>query len=118
VKPLGEVPDPDLRPLYALAEVFVLPSLYEGFGLPVLEAMASGAPVIASDASSLPEVGGQAARYFDPRRVDALADVLLTVLRDTKIREKMSADGIERARRFSWQKTAAETIKIYDEVLN
>jgi glycosyltransferase involved in cell wall biosynthesis len=101
------VPDDELPGLYAGAEAFVLPSVYEGFGLPVLEAMASGTPVVASDAAALPETCGGAARLVAPEP-DALADALVTLLADTRERERLTALGLERARAFSWERTARE----------
>ena len=117
-KLIGEVSDADLPALYSAADAFVLPSLYEGFGLPVLEAMACGTPVIVSNASSLPEVAGAAAMTFEPTRVDALAELLYTVLENKSLRQKMSTDGLERAKRFSWKKTAEETLRVYEKVLS
>ncbi len=113
---LGEVSDGDLASLYNLADAFVLPSLVEGFGLPVLEAMACGTPVLVSDRASLPEVAGDAARFFDPLRVDALSGLLYTVLENGELRRAMSSAGLARAERFSWEKAAAETLRVYDEV--
>jgi glycosyltransferase involved in cell wall biosynthesis len=114
---LGERSDESLVELYNLADAFVLPSSYEGFGLPVLEAMACGTPVVVSERSSLPEVGGEAARYFDPESVDALEGVLYTVLSDNDLRKKMSIQGTIQAQKFSWQKAAAETLAVYHRVL-
>jgi glycosyltransferase involved in cell wall biosynthesis len=115
---IGEVSDEDLPALYSAAAAFVLPSLCEGFGLPVLEAMACGTPVIVSDASSLPEVAGSAAKSFDPLRVDALAEVLYTVLENHNLRVKMSVEGLDRARLFSWDAAAAQTLRVYEKVLS
>ncbi|MBI4432051.1 MAG: glycosyltransferase family 4 protein [Candidatus Omnitrophica bacterium] len=117
VKTLGEVPDQDLPALYNLADLFVLPSLIEGFGLPVLEAMACGVPVIASNRTSLPEVGGQAALYFEPTQIDALRELLYNVLRDKELREKMIALGFDQARLFSWENTADLTLRVYEKAL-
>lgn len=114
---LGELNDEELVALYNLADVFVLPSFWEGFGLPILEAMACGAPVVASNRSSLPEVVGKAGFLFDPDRVDALEEVLYNVLVDKELRKKMSLDGLERARCFSWKKTAEETLRVYRQIL-
>jgi glycosyltransferase involved in cell wall biosynthesis len=118
VRYLGELPDDELVGLYNLSDLFVLPSLREGFGLPLVEAMACGAPVIASDCSSIPEILGGAGILFDPERVDALAEVLYNVLTDNELRKKMSQSGFERARQFSWDKTATQTLRVYDRVLN
>ena len=112
----GYVPDADLPALYSGATLAAVPSLYEGFGLPVLEAMACGTPVICSATSSLPEVGGDAARYFDPNDTEAIADALLGVWRAEGLREAMRGQGLARAAQFSWQRAAAETLKIYEQV--
>jgi glycosyltransferase involved in cell wall biosynthesis len=112
----GYVPDADLPALYSAATLAAVPSLYEGFGLPVLEAMACGTPVVCSAASSLPEVGGDAARYFDPGDTPAMADALLAVWRDAELQEAMRGQGLARAAQFSWQRTAAETMKVYEQV--
>ncbi len=102
------VADDDLPALYAGAMLFAYPSLYEGFGLPIVEAMACGAPVITSNASSLPEVAGEAALYFDPRDVEAMADALHRALTDASLRESLRARGFAQARRFSWEQAARE----------
>ncbi len=104
---LGHVPDDELPGLYAGAEAFVLPSVYEGFGLPVLEAMASGTPVVAADATALPETCGGAARLVAPE-AEALRDALTQLLGDTGERARLRALGLERAREFSWERTARE----------
>jgi glycosyltransferase involved in cell wall biosynthesis len=102
---LGHVPDELLPGLYAGAEAFALPSLYEGFGLPVLEAMAAGTPVVAADAAALPETCGDAARLVPPE-ADAFRDALVALLRDGAERERLRAAGLERAAGFSWESTA------------
>ncbi len=117
VRILGELSDEQLVAIYNLADVFVLPSFWEGFGLPILEAMACGTPVVASNRSSLPEVVGKAGFLFDPDRVDALEDVLYNVLVDKELRKKMSLSGLDRARGFSWRKTAEETLRVYRQIL-
>jgi glycosyltransferase involved in cell wall biosynthesis len=109
----GYVPDADLPALYSGARLVVVPSLYEGFGLPVLEAMACGAPVVCSNVSSLPEVGGDAARYFDPTDVAGMADQILTLWRDPAMRQAMRQAGLARAAQFSWERAAQETLAIY-----
>jgi len=105
------VSDDDLPALYAGATLFVYPSLYEGFGLPVAEAMACGAPVVSSNASSLPEVAGDAALYFDPRNVDAMADALRRALTDDALRAGLRAKGFAQAQGFSWEKAAKELLQ-------
>lgn len=110
---LGYIPPEDLPILYNCAEVFVYPSLYEGFGLPVLEAMASGAAVACSSASSLPEVAGDGALLFDPRSPEDMADALKILLIDRRKREDLREKGVIQAGRFSWEKAARETLELY-----
>ena len=117
VKILSGLKDEELVLFYNLAEVFVLPSLWEGFGLPVLEAMACGTPVLSSDRASLPEVVGEAGRLFDPTRVDELKELLYNVLQKKDLRQKMRVDGFAQVKKFSWDKTAAQTLDIYEQVL-
>jgi glycosyltransferase involved in cell wall biosynthesis len=112
----GYVPDADLPAVYSGARLVTVPSLYEGFGLPVLEAMARGAPVVCSNTSSLPEVGGDAAGYFDPTDVAAMAETIQTAWRDETLRERMRQDGLTRAAQFSWARAADETLAVYDRV--
>jgi glycosyltransferase involved in cell wall biosynthesis len=109
----GFVPDDDLPAVYAGAQVLVFPSLYEGFGLPVLEAMACGTPVAASNASSIPEVGGEAAVYFDPLDTEAMVEVIRRLLRDSDLQETMRERATARAARFSWTLAASATESIY-----
>jgi len=113
----GYVSEDDLVALYSGALLAVQPSYYEGFGLPVLEAMACGCPVCASETSSLPEVGGQAARYFDPRDLDAMIETLAAVAGNDDLRHEMSAQGLERARLFSWRRSALETAHLYQTLV-
>ncbi len=105
------VVDDDLPALYAGALLFVYPSLYEGFGLPVAEAMACGAPVVSSNASSLPEVAGDAALYFEPRDIDGMADAMRRALTDDARRADLRARGFAQARKFSWEKAAGELLE-------
>ncbi|UCC62820.1 MAG: glycosyltransferase family 4 protein [Anaerolineae bacterium] len=112
----GFVPDQDLPAVNAAATVAVLPSLYEGFRLPVLEAMACGTPVVCSYAASLPEFGGEAASYFDPRDVEAMAVTLAEVLPDQDLRFEMRRLGFVQAARFSWKRAARETRLLYDRL--
>ncbi len=111
----GYVPDDELPRWYQAATLFCYPSLYEGFGLPVLEAMACGTPVVTSKTSAIPEVAGGAAVLIDPTDVTALADVLLALLTDAPRRGAMAHAGIVRARGYSWERTAAETYAVVTE---
>jgi glycosyltransferase involved in cell wall biosynthesis len=118
VRFFGFVPDATLAILYRLARVFVFPSLYEGFGLPPLEAMASGTPVITSNVSSLPEVVGDAAMLIDPYESDAIAGAIRRVMVDDRLRDDMRERGLARAREFSWARSIRRVKDIYDEILN
>lgn len=115
---LGFVPTDDLVVLYNLATVFVYPSIYEGFGLPILEAMQSGCPVIISREGCMPEVGGDAAEYFDGYNTESLIETMKKVLNSTDLQKQLSEKGLEQAKKFSWKKTAEQTIHAYEEVLN
>ncbi|HEY1301938.1 MAG TPA: glycosyltransferase family 1 protein [Vicinamibacterales bacterium] len=116
VRFLGYLSDDQLAILYRLASVFAFPSLYEGFGLPPLEAMASGTPVVTSNVSSLPEVVGDAAVLVNPYDVDAIVDGLRRVLTDPALAAEMRRKGIERAREFSWERSVAKTWGVYQQV--
>lgn len=111
------VPEEDLIAIYNMASVFVFPSFYEGFGIPVLEGMACGVPVITSNVSSMPEVGGDAAIYFNPYDEKDMAEKIKMVLDDKQLREEMILKGLEKVKEYSWEKCAKETLKIYEEVL-
>jgi glycosyltransferase involved in cell wall biosynthesis len=113
----GFVPDEDLSALYSAAAVFVYPSLYEGFGLPALEAMQCGVPVITSRTSSLPEVVGAAAITVDPMDEDALSQAMLRVLMDSELAGELRRRGLERSTMFSWSRTVAETVAAYRVML-
>jgi glycosyltransferase involved in cell wall biosynthesis len=117
VRFFGFVPDQTLAILYRLAGVFVFPSLYEGFGLPPLEAMSSGTPVVTSNLSSLPEVVGDAALLIDPYDPQAIADAMRRVLTEPALRDDLRRRGFERVRHFSWERSVARVRQIYDEVL-
>jgi glycosyltransferase involved in cell wall biosynthesis len=116
VRFLGYVPDDQLAVLYRLAAVFVFPSLYEGFGLPPLEAMASGTPVVVSNVSSLPEVVGDAAVLVDPHDIDSIVDGLRCVLTNPARAEDMRRKGLERSREFSWERSVARTLEVYKRI--
>jgi glycosyltransferase involved in cell wall biosynthesis len=116
VRFFGFVSHQTLAALYRLAAAFVFPSLYEGFGLPPLEAMASGTPVITSNVSSLPEVVGDAALLIDPYEPAAIADAMQRVLDDTALADDLRRRGLVRARTFSWERSIARVREIYDEV--
>ncbi|MCJ7563970.1 MAG: glycosyltransferase family 4 protein [Candidatus Aminicenantes bacterium] len=113
VKIMGYVPGPDVRNLYSAAAALVFPSSCEGFGLPLLEAMACGLPVAASGVSALPEIGGDAAVYFDPESPEDMAAKIMLLLEDAGLRESLKAKGRERAKIFTWEKTAEETLDFY-----
>ena len=113
----GFVDDETLAGLYRNAACFAYPSFYEGFGLPPLEAMACGCPVVVSKVASLPEVCGDAAHYVDPHDVEGIAEGLNRVLTDSALRQSLMQKGFERARLFSWEKSAREYLKVFEEVL-
>lgn len=115
---IGFVPQDDLPLLYNGAELLIYPSLYEGFGLPLLEAMACGTPVITSNISSMAEVAGDAGLLVDPYNVDAMAQGMYLLLSDTDLRNKLREKGLQRAQEFTWEKAAKETLEVYEEVHN
>jgi glycosyltransferase involved in cell wall biosynthesis len=113
---LNYVPADELPAFYAGAEAFVFPSLYEGFGLPPLEAMACGCPVVTSNVSSLPEVCGDAAYYVNPYDIENIAEGIHKVLTDKFLRRSLIEKGLERAKLFSWEKSAKEHLKVFEEI--
>lgn len=115
---LGYLNSTDLNLLYNGAEVFIFPSFYEGFGLPILEAMACGTPVITSNVSSLPEVAGDAALLTDPNDIEDLAAAITTILSDESLRNKLKACGLKRSLEFSWEETAKKTLEVYEKAVN
>lgn len=115
---VGNIEKDELAAFYNLAAVYVQPSLYEGFGLPILEAFACAVPVVCSNGGSLPEVGGNAALYFDPQNEQQFINLILEVLRDRSLREKLIKLGLKQAEKFSWKKCAIETINVYQQILN
>lgn len=112
----GYVPEEDLPKLYSGAGVFVYPSIYEGFGLPPLEAMACGIPVVSSNVSSLPEVVGKAGLLVEPLDIEAIAEAIYQVLNSPGLAAELVLRGIERARQFTWEKTAGKTLAVYEQV--
>ncbi len=113
----GFVTDAELKWLYENCSAYVFPSLSEGFGLPGLEAMVHGAPVVSSNATCLPEVYGDSALYFDPKNVDDMASKISSVLTDKKLRDELITKGYKQAAKYSWQKMAQQTLDVYNEVL-
>ena len=113
---IGPVSDEELPLLYAGASVFLFPSLHEGFGLPVLEAMACGTPVITSNVTSLPEIAGDAAVVVDPANTGELIDAMIRLLTNEALAEEIREKGLDRARRFTWEETARQTLQVYNRV--
>lgn len=113
----GYVSDEALAHLYSQASLFIYPSLYEGFGIPPLEAMACGVPVVASKASSLPEVCGDAAYYVDPLDADSITEAIITVLNDENLKNDLVKKGLSRAKEFSWERSAKAHLAVFEEVL-
>jgi glycosyltransferase involved in cell wall biosynthesis len=112
----GYATDNDLPALYRNASVFAFTSLYEGFGLPVLEAMSYGLPIVSSDAAALPEIGGDAVLYADPGDPVTFAVQIKRVLDDSVLRDTLASRGRKRATEFTWEKTARETLRLYEEM--
>jgi len=111
---VGHLPTAELAALYARATAFVFPSLYEGFGMPILEAMASGCPVLTSNVSACPEVAGDAALCVDPRSVSALASAMARLLDEPQLRQRLTADGLVQAARFTWADCAAAHLQAFE----
>jgi len=114
---IGYVENEDLPALYSAAEVFCYPSLYEGFGLPPLEAAACGTPVVTSNISSMPEVMDDAALFVDPLDIDSIYEAILTILEDKNLAASLTKKGLNRAKEFSWEETAIKTLAIYRSLL-
>jgi glycosyltransferase involved in cell wall biosynthesis len=112
----GLIPDRDLPKYYGLSEMFIYPSLYEGFGLPILEAMACGCPVVTSNITSMPEIAGNAAVLVDPYSPESIAVAMQLIASDQRKRQELVELGFKRSAQFSWDQTARETIKIYHEL--
>lgn len=117
IRSLGLVPQQDLVAVYNIADVLVYPSFNEGFGLPILEAFACGLPVITSDISSMPEIAGNAAILVDPSNPGDIAGAIGQVLSSRDVRERLRTLGLERARQFTWERTAENTLAVYEDVL-
>ena len=113
----GYIEDSELVAFYNLATVYIQPSLYEGFGLPLLQSFACGTPVISSNAGSLPEVGGKAALYFKPTDQNQFTFLLSEILKDKSLRYKLAKLGLEQVSKFSWEKTTAQTIDVYKRAI-
>ena len=114
----GYVPDEELSLFYRAADVFVYPSLYEGFGLPVLEAMAAGCPVVTSNASSLKEVAGDAGILVDPHSIEDIGQAILDVVCQRELREDLIKKGLIRAKEFSWDKAASDVYTVLTNVIS
>ena len=115
---VGEVAETDLPALYSGAELFVFPSLIEGFGLPILEAMACGVSTVTSNTSAMPEVAGDAAMLINPYKADSLADGIYRLLNDKKHRTALARKGLVRVKEFTWKRCALETLGVYKRVMN
>jgi glycosyltransferase involved in cell wall biosynthesis len=113
VKILGYVPSDELPRLYNLARILIFPSLFEGFGLPIVEAMACGCPVICSNVTSIPEVAGDAGVFFDPLSAADMAEKIRLVWQDKSLRDDLGRRGLERAKEFNWKKTVEQTVEVY-----
>jgi glycosyltransferase involved in cell wall biosynthesis len=117
VKIMGYLPDEEVRVFYRLASIFALPSFCEGFGFPLLEAMASNLPIAASQAPAIPEIAQDAALYFNPKNPEDMADKIILVLKDESIRRNLIAEGRKRLLDFDWKRTARETLNLYKDVI-
>lgn len=115
---IGSIDKKDLVAFYNLATIYVQPSIYEGFGLPILEAMSCGTPVVSSYGGSLPEVGGPAPVYFDPQNREQFESIILEVLENKSLQGKLSRLGLIQSEKFSWSKTAVQTLQVYSNVIN
>ncbi len=114
---LGFIEQDDLVPLMNLAKIFLFPSYYEGFGLPILEAQACEVPVITSNISSMSEVGGESVYYVDPNNVNEISDGIKKIMSDAKLYKSLVNKGLENIKKFNWKKTAHETVEIYEKIL-
>lgn len=114
---IGYVPDEDMPALYSAADLFLFPTLYEGFGIPVIESQACGTPVLTSNCSSLPEVGGDTAVYVDPYSIEDISDGILRILQDPALAKELTQKGLQNARRYSWQASAQRLDGIVEKVI-
>ena len=115
---LGYVPDDLLPNLYSEATAFIFPSLYEGFGLPLVEAMACGCPTISSNMASLPEIGGKAAHFFDPTEISDMAEAIKKVCEDSEYQQTLAQRGTKQAKNFSWESSTKKHMDLFETVLN
>jgi glycosyltransferase involved in cell wall biosynthesis len=113
----GKVSDNELKKYVVQADVFIFPSIYEGFGLPPLEAMAAGTPVVSANTASIPEICGNAALYFDPYNIDEMAEKILQMLNNKTLRDEYIERGKERAKLFKWEKTAKQSVLVIENML-
>ena len=104
--------------LYSEAAAFIFPSLYEGFGLPILEAMACGCPTLSSNLASLPEIGGKAAHFFDPLEISDMAESIKKVCEDSEYRQKLARRGTKHAKNFKWESSTKQHMDLFETVLN
>jgi glycosyltransferase involved in cell wall biosynthesis len=111
----GFVPTEELVELYNIATMVVMPSLYEGFGLPILEAMSCGCPVVTSKNGAIPEVAGEAAYYVKAEDENSIESGIIDLFKDQNLRKELSEKGLRQAREFSWEKTARETVEVYEK---
>jgi len=118
VRFLGRVTDLELVTLYSMADMFAFPSFFEGFGVPPIEAMACGAPVITSNISALPEVARDAALLVDPYDIDALADALMRLTEDEALREELRQKGYQRVKQYTWAMSAQKMLSVYQKLYN
>ncbi|MBE9531210.1 MAG: glycosyltransferase family 4 protein, partial [Proteobacteria bacterium] len=118
VKFLGYLTQEDLRTVFSSATIFAFPSLYEGFGIPILEAMACGTPVITSNVSSMPEVAGDAAKLVNPFDIEDIKEAIQFLLENEDVREAMTKKGLKRAAEFSWDRCARETLEVYHKTVD
>jgi glycosyltransferase involved in cell wall biosynthesis len=115
---LGFVEDDILTALLASTDAFIFPSLYEGFGFPILEAMTNGAPVITSKVTSIPEIAGDAAMYIDPSDVNSIAEAIIKVCTNKNLQDDLRTNGRIQAKKYRWENTAERTLQIYEEAKN